>query len=487
VHRVAPSPPPTDSTWPGPLPQPDKPAEPRAASSSPDEWRRPGVRRASELFFDQVLQRRIFERHIGVEPFELAVFQLQLLEALYVRGLQPAVFRFPFVVRCRTDPVLPPELVDGSPGIGFFEDRYDLRLGELRLAHGNLLAKGAILPEDSPLDLSQIRGSLRLRLYHYIFPVFIFPDNSDNRFRGKPFDADFEGFTLNSRGFKDTEFELVKSPDSIRIAGIGDSFVFGVVPYQYNFLTLLEKKLNGPSIRRFEVLNMGIPRTSPREYFSVLVKEALPLRPDVALICIFVGNDFSEISLKPILHRSFVIAAGKYLIDSFQKIEGNNVYGNRTQYHDDEPTFSDTYFLEIEEGRTEVFNKSDRFLYERLPRLMAWMDEIKTVCEGNGIQLFVLLIPDELQVNTDLRERVLAKQGIDKDKLDFNLPNERLGEELRARSISYLDLLEPFRQRSRDLRLYKPRDTHWNLAGNHLAADLLADWLQGAIDQRRGS
>lgn len=328
-----------------------------------------------------------------------------------------------------------------------------------------------------------LEGSLRL--YHYFKPVFILPDNSDNRFRGKPFEPDFE-FRLNSRGFKDIEFQKDKPAGSVRIVGIGDSFVFSVVPYQYNFLTLLEEKLNAPSGQRFEVLNMGIPRTSPREYFSVLVKEALQLKPDVALICLFVGNDFIEISPKPVLQRSFVIAAAKYVYDSLQHVEGSNVYGARNQYDDEAPTFSDAKFLEIETGRTEMYLKSDKMLSERLPRVMAWMDEIKTVCDSNGIQLLVVLIPDEVQLNTDLQHRVLQKLGTDKDRLDFNLPNERLGGELRARNIKYLDLLEPFRLRSRNIRLYKPRDTHWNIAGNRFAADLIHNFLQEIMDEREG-
>lgn len=36
----------------------------------------------------------------------------------------------------------PPDLVDGAAGIGFFQDQHDLSLGELRLALGNLLARG---------------------------------------------------------------------------------------------------------------------------------------------------------------------------------------------------------------------------------------------------------------------------------------------------------------------------------------------------------
>ena len=323
-----------------------------------------------------------------------------------------------------------------------------------------------------------------LRIYHYFSPVFIFPDNSENRFRGKPFDSNY-GFTLNSRGFHDAEFQQEKIPGSIRIVGIGDSFVFSAVPYQYNFLTLLEDKMNTPGDRRFDVLNMGIPSTSLREYFSVLVKEALPLKPDAALVCIFIGNDFIEISRKPVLHHSFVISAVRYVFDLLRYVEPTKAYGVRSHYVDEAPSFSEAYFLEIESMRMEVYDLSSPMLSERLPHVMTWVDEIKTVCENNGIQLFIMLIPDELQVNTELQKRVQEKIGADKDKWDFDRPNKRLAEELRVRNIRYLDLLEPFRLRTRDVRLYKPRDTHWNIAGNQLGADLLYDFLQGAIHERR--
>jgi hypothetical protein len=324
------------------------------------------------------------------------------------------------------------------------------------------------------LTFALMEGSLRL--YHYFSPVFIFPDNSENRFRGKPFVSNF-GFTLNSRGFHDTEFQPEKLPGSIRIVAIGDSFVFGVVPYQYNFLTLLEDQMNSPGDRHFDILNMGISATSPREYFSVLVKEALPLKPDAALICIFVGNDFIEISPKPLLHHSWVILAAKYVIDLLRYVEPTSDHGTRSQYADETPTFSEDYFLKIEAMRTEVYDPLNPMFSERLPRVMTWIDEIKTACENYGMQLFVMLIPDELQVSPELQERVLEKIGADKNQLDFDRPNKRLAEELRARNIRYLDVLEPFRLRTRNVRLYKPRDTHWNIAGNRLAADLLYDFL----------
>jgi len=52
-----------------------------------------------------------------------------------------------------------PDFIDLATGNDFFQDTHNLRLGELRLAHGNLLARVAILPESSPYDCLDLRGA----------------------------------------------------------------------------------------------------------------------------------------------------------------------------------------------------------------------------------------------------------------------------------------------------------------------------------------
>jgi hypothetical protein len=85
----------------------------------------------------------------------------EVFQPLDIGGLQAPLLGFPLIVRCGTDAVAPSDLVDGAPRIRLLENADDLRLGELRLAHGNLLARVTIVPEDSPYDLSTFPGSLR--------------------------------------------------------------------------------------------------------------------------------------------------------------------------------------------------------------------------------------------------------------------------------------------------------------------------------------
>ena len=319
-----------------------------------------------------------------------------------------------------------------------------------------------------------------LRVYHFVDPLFIFPDNSDLRFRGQPHAADYD-FVLNSKGFKDTEFPAEKADGTRRIVGIGDSFLFGTVPYQHNFLTILETEWNltktAPAI---EVFNMGIPGTSPRQYLSVLLKDALPLRPDAAIVFIYIGNDFLEISRKPLLQYSFVVAAGKYIIDLIRHVEGGLTFHGRTsQYTDDgAATFSPEKFLEIETGRSDIYAKGGKTLSERLPLVMYFVDEMRKVCNENGIALYVVLIPDEVQIDLELQDNVITALQTDRDNMDFDLPNKRLIEELQGRDLKHLDLLPAFKEASRNRRLYIPRNTHWNIEGNRHAANVLRDFLR---------
>src|SRR5690606_23385578 len=73
-----------------------------------------------ELFLDQVLERVVPMRELGIHPLVLAELPLELLQPLQLRRLQPAVLRLPAVVGRRADPVLPPDLFTGTPASASF-------------------------------------------------------------------------------------------------------------------------------------------------------------------------------------------------------------------------------------------------------------------------------------------------------------------------------------------------------------------------------
>jgi hypothetical protein len=277
-------------------------------------------------------------------------------------------------------------------------------------------------------------AEVAMRVYHHFVPVFVFPSEGTNRFRGKPFADDYD-FKLNSRGFKDVEIQPRKRPGTVRILGLGDSFAFGVVPYARNYLTLLEEDLTRASPAA-EVVNMGIPSIGPRGYLEVLVNEGLPLGPDMVLLSFFVGNDFTDPDQPP--PTSYVFAFLRYLF--MAKPDGVPIHGS-VKYEDDRPHLEPEQYFAIERSRSSIFRKSDTAFEGCLASVEANLERIKRVCDSKGLELLIVVIPDEMQIDQDVGAEVVASfPGAEQD-FDFDLPNRRLGSSLDRLHIRYLDLL----------------------------------------------
>ena len=321
-------------------------------------------------------------------------------------------------------------------------------------------------------------GEVALRVVDYFHPVFIFYDDSYNRFRREPFSQDYS-FRLNSHGFKDVEFDVGKG-DTYRIIGIGDSFAFGVVPYEDNYLTLVEERLcrNGFGV---ELINMGIPSMGPKEYSALLMAEGLKLDPDLVLLSFFVGNDFLE-SVREVersaVDYSYVASLLRYALSIRPHLERRTIKGNPV-YDDASATFDPKTFLKIERWRSSICFQSPKAFNTLLDAAVSQLEEISKVCRRRNISLIVVIIPDEFQVNSELQGDIFESLGKTREKsaVDFTRPNRVLARELDSLGIEYLDLLPAFAEASRAARYYRLRDTHWNIAGNELAAELIGQYL----------
>jgi lysophospholipase L1-like esterase len=327
-----------------------------------------------------------------------------------------------------------------------------------------------------------VLAEITFRVYNHFNPSFIFYDPSYNRFRGKPGAPDYD-FYLNSRGFKDVEFNSEKETNTYRVLALGDSFAFGVVPYRHNYLTLLEQQLNSGG-RRIEVLNMGIPDLGPQHYLALLANEGLQLQPDMVLVSFFIGNDFTDTMVAgrtSFYEYSAVAALIKYVIDLNRKYAGRVIHGPAS-YDDNVPTFTEEAYLSIERDRSLIYMKREPFK-KAFADAMGYLVRIKELCNSRKIALRVVIIPDELQVNPVLRAKVLKALNASSDELDFTLPNRFLNEQLRVHGIDHFDLLEDFSSASARMNLYKPNDGHWNIAGNKLAADILASYISNQLSR----
>ena len=118
-----------------------------------------------------------------------------------------------------------------------------------------------------------------------------FYTDGDGIFKANPgFDFNnsdiFEGeFRINSDGFRGNEFKYIETPTP-RVLLLGDSFTWGAkaLPINNCFADLLQEA-------GYYIYNSGIPAVDPLQYARIAEKYIPLLKPDVAAVCLYLGND----------------------------------------------------------------------------------------------------------------------------------------------------------------------------------------------------
>ena len=239
-----------------------------------------------------------------------------------------------------------------------------------------------------------------------------------------------------------------------------------------------------------ELINMGIPSIGPKEYLSLLVNEGFALEPDRVLLSFSIGAAFSESRRRKLLDYSYVASLITYVLERRTKFEGPiSAVGT---YDDNAPTFTDDAYLALELKKSIIFVRNQvtrsqmlatgfRSFEQRFAEVLSYISEIKRLCDSRNISLTIVLIPDEMQVSKPLQARVVVASGLAPASFDFTLPNKLLHASFEGLKIDYIDLTTEFSNHSINDRLYRPNDSHWNIAGNALAAGLILQYVSAQL------
>ena len=320
-----------------------------------------------------------------------------------------------------------------------------------------------------------VSAEVSLRIFNTFVPTFIFYDDSYERYRGRSGESDW-GFPLNSLGFKDTEWGDALD-DVYRIAGIGDSFAYGVVPYEQVYYTRLEDKLN--ETHRTEVMNFGIAGIGPADYRDLFMREVLPLEPDMVVVSVYLGNDLDEARVREWWSYSYLTTLGTF-ITKVPLVQGGPAH--QGVYCDECANFPEETYLSIVAEISKHLRARHPALAGAADRVGFYVGDIADVCARFEIDMTVLIIPSEAQVDNSLLASVRAKHfpSLGDEAFEILRPNRAVGEILSSRGIDVLDVTEAFQADAQ--RLYRPRDTHWNIAGNELGAELLRQHILERFD-----
>ncbi len=312
------------------------------------------------------------------------------------------------------------------------------------------------------------------------------------RYRREPHTPYFN-FSHNSRGYYDEEFFRAEEGDLV-VALIADSFGVGVVPYDFNFATVAERRLEealGDRYQRVAIHNFGIPSIGIPEYAHLLENEVAQTNPRRVLLAIFVGNDIEELRrgkrwrasfrnwwIVTLVRRLWVLRSDSEQTATVAAIgaptrEGSPVPDFVYDPAKEKPTFSPEAFLEVERKRLRISNP-ERAETQRLYK--AFFRALDTIHATLGDRLLLVVIPDEFQVNDTLYETLLARAERP-EVYDRDLPQRLLRDYANARDIPILDLLSALRAAEPDGRTYHLRDTHWNARGNRIAGEAIAGFI----------
>lgn len=323
------------------------------------------------------------------------------------------------------------------------------------------------------------------------FPVdsALYVNDSDIGYRMRPNVSIGNGLTTNSLGFNDDEHSMDRREGSVRLAIIGDSFVFGVVPRKENFTHVLQD-LADKSGLNLKVLNMGIIAAEPSNYLALLKKDALLMNADEVCVVFFVGNDIIQAhpdfktsvwlgSTRETLRQPYLIGFSKEY--SYVYRTARSVTRLVKERIDKTPreSFTKANYLAIEYLRSGIYKiDQSKYIKDSYTGAISILKIIANEADRLNKNIFFVLAPDELQVNDKLRSSLVNEYNLSPNDYDFSAPQRIIVNELKQSGIQVIDLLPAFRETAQKDTLYVKQDSHWNKAGNLLAAKSIMSYMK---------
>lgn len=325
---------------------------------------------------------------------------------------------------------------------------------------------------------------LRLLVYFEIPPSPIYRTDTETGLRVRPGIAGPNGITTNRGGFNDREH----GADGPEVVFVGDSFTFGVDRYQEVFPYLVEEKLKD---RGLSSVNLGVPSIGPDEYVKLIKFLAIPRKPDVIVVTIFIGNDIQQslpgmetklffgnvkslqnpLNIPMSLNQIYLMRAfGMQIRSVWRYFKGCNT---------DDARHTNDFLRETYQSELDVYQEGANIMW-----LLKRIHEMNSLIESGGsIPLFVIA-PSEMQINNEIRDEILSCMN-GNSEYDFKLPQRVISSHLSKQGISHVDLLPVMAAHSGGKGIYMRHDIHWNRTGNEIAADSIEKKLRQILNDRK--
>jgi len=274
----------------------------------------------------------------------------------------------------------------------------------------------------------------------------------------------------------------------VDVAIVGDSFVAE----------------SWPGILRGEtgwnVANLGVPAYAPPQYTAVLRRYALPLRPRVAVYCIYL-NDIVESAAfadwratgldwfawkgglwfgRPVsdhpgrLYASWQLARlsriwGLVEYLRFSRSDQGQAAATKPVVHE-----AENYRITFDTGAFTYQADVNSDLGRRgLGIVESSLEEAKRLCDDAGVPLVVLVLPPKELAHIDVLRALLPDEPA---IANLSAWQDAIADGCEKLGIEHHDLAADFQEAAKRTgkAYYRDQDFHWDLDGSHLAADAVA-------------
>jgi lysophospholipase L1-like esterase len=278
----------------------------------------------------------------------------------------------------------------------------------------------------------------------------------------------------------------VKTPGTLRILVLGDSFAFGVgAREEETYPARLQQILRARGVRA-EVLNAGAPGYGVPDEAAWFERWGKPLAPDVVLVTVFLGNDLQDAvpGPKPMAVDGALVLPGEkagslsrwlyYHSQLFVLIKNSSLGASlRRLLGRPEPLETrqqrEEFDLYAREGTSEALRQGVAETERAVAALAA---------EAGTARVLAVIVPSLIQVDPRRWQANLRRFGLAPARYDQTRPNAIFRGVFTRHGIPVLDLTAPFAAAvSRQRKIYFSIDQHLTPAGYRLAAETVAGAL----------
>ena len=303
-------------------------------------------------------------------------------------------------------------------------------------------------------------------------------------------------FRTNSRGLRDREHALEKSPSVPRIVVLGDSFTWG---YGVNddevYPAVMQSLLHG-----VEVINLGVTAFGTRQEFEYLKLEGLRYQPDTVILGFCLNDIYGSLVTFDQAHETSVsqrLPDGLVRPSPIRRLKlwmnGSRLYRLALEAINTNKTLVK---LLVDVGVKESLSGFDDLDPSLVPALRVYPSKLETSFDRTKAELlairgflaerrirFILaLIPSVQSIDDRAFRHSIAYSVFDEKDFELDRPYRLLEEFARQHGIEVVNPYRALKRRQQSgARLYLQKEIHFSREGHVAFAREVVDYLNGNV------